>query len=172
MKTLTCRAQKAVAGWVVAELIFREQARSDRGTTLRTRYIRLDPGLLAGLDVLDLEITPISHDRDPLDSENLFYRFGGLCQQTHIDNSVRDLLLDDQLVLGIDGDLHVVAHRNMRMRRHRSAVGVGERDLALPGLVQFRQHVLVPLTPLPNRGNLLGQVLDSRTARCALGGLA
>jgi hypothetical protein len=68
---------------------------------------------------------------------------------------VGDLLLDDQLVLGIDGDLHVVAHRNMRMRRHRSAVGVGKRDLALPRLVQFRQHVLVPFAPLPNRGDLL-----------------
>jgi hypothetical protein len=29
MKTLTCRAEKAVAGWVVAELIFAKQARSD-----------------------------------------------------------------------------------------------------------------------------------------------
>ena len=26
------------------------------------------------------------------------------------------------------------------MRRHRSAVGVGERDLTLPRLVQLRQH--------------------------------
>ena len=69
---------------------------------------------------------------------------------------VGDLLLDDQLVLGIDGDLHVVAHRNMRMRRHRSAVGVGERDLALASLVQFRQQVFVPFTPPPNRGDLLG----------------
>jgi hypothetical protein len=50
---------------------------------------------------------------------------------------VRDLLLDDKLVLGIDSDLHVVAHRNMRMRRHRSAVGVGEPDLALPRLVEL-----------------------------------
>ena len=46
--TLTCRTEKAVAGWVVAELIFAEQARSDRGTTLWTRHVRVDPGLLAG----------------------------------------------------------------------------------------------------------------------------
>src|SRR5580700_2889881 len=172
MKTLTRWAEKAVAGWVVAEFIFPEQARSDRRTTLRTRHVRVDPGLLAGLDVLDLEITPIGHDRDPFHSENLFCRFGGLCQQTHIDNLVGDLLLDDQLVLGIDGDLHIVAHRDMRMRRHRSAVGVGERDLALPRLVQFRQHVLVPFTPLANRGDLLSQVLDPRAACCVLRGVA
>jgi hypothetical protein len=85
---------------------------------------------------------------------------------------VGDLLLDDQLVLGIDGDVHVVAHRNMRMRRHRAAVGVGERDLALPRLVQLRQHLLVPLTPFPDRGDLLGQVLDPRAACCALGRVA
>src|SRR6266550_4674635 len=110
MKTLTCWAEKAVAGWVVAELIFAEPARSDRGTTLRTRHVRVDPGVLAGLDVLDLEVAPIGHDRDPLHSENFFCRLCGPCQQTHIDNLVGDLLLDDQLVLGIDGDLHVVAY--------------------------------------------------------------
>jgi hypothetical protein len=43
-------------------------------------------------------------------------------------------------VFRVDGDLHVIAHRNVRMRRHHSAVGVGERDLALPTLVQFRQR--------------------------------
>src|SRR5215467_8652270 len=101
MKMLTCRAQKAVAGWVVAELIFTEQTRSDRGTALRTRHVRIDPGFLAGLDVLDLEIAPVGHHREALHSENLFGRFGGLGQQTHIDNLVGDLLLDDQLVLGI-----------------------------------------------------------------------
>jgi hypothetical protein len=58
------------------------------------------------------------------------------------------------------------------MRRHRSAVGVGERNLALPRLVQFRQHVFVPLTPLANRGYLLGQVLDPRAACRTLRGVA
>ena len=115
MKTLTGGAQEAVAGWVVAELIFTEQTRSDRGTTLGTRHVRVNPGLLTGLDVLDLEVAPVGHDRDPLHSENLFCRFGGLCQQTHIRNLVGDLLLDDQLVLGIDGDLHIVAHRNKKV---------------------------------------------------------
>ena len=124
MKTLTCGTEKAVAGWVVGELIFAEQARSDRGTTLWTRHVRVDAGLLAGLDILDLEIASVGHDRDPLDSEKLFCRFGGLGQQTHIHNLVGDLLLDDQLVLRVDGDLHIVADGNMGMRRHRSAVAV------------------------------------------------
>src|ERR1700749_297354 len=49
METLTCWAQKAVAGWVVTELVLSEQARSARGTTLWARHVRVDPGLLAGL---------------------------------------------------------------------------------------------------------------------------
>src|SRR5262249_11173352 len=100
MKMLTCRTEKAVAGWVVAELIFTEQTRSDRGTALRTRHVRVDPDFLAGLDVLDLEIAPVGHDRDPLHAETFLGRFGSLCQQTHIHHLVGDLLLDDQLVFG------------------------------------------------------------------------
>src|SRR5277367_654670 len=45
MKMLSCWTEEAVAGWVVAELIFAEQAGSDRGTTLGTRHVRVDPGL-------------------------------------------------------------------------------------------------------------------------------
>jgi hypothetical protein len=55
----------------------------------------------------------------------LFCRLRRLGQQTHIEDLVRDLLLDDQLVLGIDRDLHVVPDRNVRVRRHGPAVGVG-----------------------------------------------
>ena len=60
----------------------------------------------------------------------------------------------------------------MRVRRHRSAVGVSERDLALPSPIEFRQHVLVPLPPLPDRGDLLGQVFDARAVLPAFGGVA
>jgi len=35
-------------------------------------------------------------------------------------------------------------------------------------LVQRREHLLVPLTLLPNCGDLLGQVLDPRAACCAI----
>ena len=87
----------------------------------------LHPGLLAGLDVLDLEIAAVGDDRDPLDAENLLGRLRRPGEQAHIDDLVRHLLFDDQLVLGVHRDLHVVADGNMRVRRHGSAVGVGER---------------------------------------------
>src|SRR5262249_20721859 len=50
--------------------------------------------------------------------------------------------------------------------------GVSERDLALPSPVQFRQHVLVPLPPLLDCGDLLGQVFDARAVLPAFGGVA
>jgi hypothetical protein len=46
--------------------------------------VHCDAGLLAGLDVLDLEITPVGHDRDAIHSEKLLCRFGGLGQEAHI----------------------------------------------------------------------------------------
>src|ERR1700756_5640440 len=69
METLTCWAQKAVAGWVVTELVFAEPARSDRGTTLWPRHVGVDPGLHPGLDALDLKVPRVAPDRDPLHSE-------------------------------------------------------------------------------------------------------
>jgi hypothetical protein len=144
VKTLTSRANIAVRGFVVLELVLAEEARLDRRTALRTRHIRLDPGLLAGLDILDLEITLVGDDVDRSDTEDLFRRLCRLRQQpssghstklclaeplaslAHVDDLVGDLLLDDQLVLHIDRDLSVVAHGNSCVRRHRAAVGIGQ----------------------------------------------
>ena len=41
------------------------------------------------------------------------------------------LMRDDQMVLGIDGDLHVVADnaRALAAGRHRARIGIGQRDL-------------------------------------------
>ena len=77
MQPLPGRTKKAVAIWVVAKLVLTEQARSDRRTTLRAGHVRIHPGLLAGLDVLHLEVAPIGHDRDPLHTEDLFGGLGG-----------------------------------------------------------------------------------------------
>ena len=95
------------------------------------RHIRLDPSLFAGLDVLDLEIPTVGYDRDLFDTEDLFCRRRRLGEQPHVNNLVRDLLLHDQLVLGVHRCLDVVADGNVRVRRHRPAVGVSERDLIL-----------------------------------------
>ena len=64
MQPLTRGANITVAGCVLLELILAEQTRFDRGAFLGAGHGRLDPGLLAGFDVLDLEIAEVGHDRD------------------------------------------------------------------------------------------------------------
>jgi hypothetical protein len=44
----------------------------------------------------------------------------------------------------------------MGMRRHGSAVGVGQRYLALASAIQFRKQRLRPITSPANGGDLLG----------------
>jgi len=112
------------------------------------------------------------NDRHLLDAENLLRRRRGLRQQSHVDDLVGDLLLNDQLVLGIDRDLNVVAHGNMGVHRHGPAVRVGQRDLVFSGLIQLRQHLRAARQPRTDGGNLLGQVLDPRAACRALADIA
>jgi Pyridine nucleotide-disulphide oxidoreductase len=58
----------------------------------------------------------------------------------HIDDLVGHGLLDDQFILGVDRDLHVVANADLRMAGHRPAVGIGQRYLAFAGPLQVRQQ--------------------------------
>jgi hypothetical protein len=134
---------------------FRNRPALTDGPRLRPRHIRLHSSFLAGLDVLDLEIPAISNDRDLLHIENLFCWLRCLGQQTHIEDLVGDLLLDDQLLLGIHRNLHVVADSNVRVRRHGPAVRVGQRDLILAGALKLHQHFLASCTATSDRGDLL-----------------
>src|ERR1700730_17753493 len=60
-----------------------------------------EPRLLAGLDVLDLEVTPIGDDIDALDVEDDAGRFGCLHQQGDVHDLVGHGLLDDHFVLRV-----------------------------------------------------------------------
>ena len=124
------------------------------------------------LDVLDLEIPTVGYDRDLFDTEDLFSRRRRLGEQPHVNNLVRDLLLHDQLVLGVHRYLDVVADRNVPVRGHGPAVGVSERDLILTSAVEFRQHFLASRAAVTDRGDFLGQVLDPRATGFVLVGSA
>jgi len=81
---------------------------------------------LASLDVLGFEIAAIGDDVDRLDAEDFSRGLGGFRQQPHVDDLVGHFLIDDQLVLGVDGDLGIVADGDARVRRHGAAVGIGQ----------------------------------------------
>jgi hypothetical protein len=120
--------------------------------------------LLAGLDVLDLEVTPIGDDIDALDVEDDAGRFGCLHQQADVHDLVGHGLLDDHFVLRVDCDLRVIADANLRMGGHRPAVGIGQRYLALAGPLELRQKRPVAAAFLAERLDLLGQVFRARAA--------
>src|SRR5580698_153422 len=74
---LTRRADIMVAGRIIGELILAEQARR-RGASLPPRHVRNDTGLLAGLDVIDLEITLVCRRVDCFDAKNFLRGLRGL----------------------------------------------------------------------------------------------
>jgi hypothetical protein len=70
-KRLPSRTEIGIAVWVVAELVLAEEAPAHRWASLRARDIGDDPGLLAGFEILGLEVTPIRHSLDLLDLKHL-----------------------------------------------------------------------------------------------------
>ena len=87
-------------------------------------------------------------------------------------NIVRHRLFDDHLVLGVDGDLNVVADADLRIGRHGAAVGIGERHLAFAALFQRGKMRRIFAALLFQRLDFLRQILDPRTAGRALLGVA
>ena len=57
---------------------------------------------------VEMLLGDLGNHHSVLDAEDLARRLSGLLQQTHVDDLVGDLLLDNQLVLGIDRNLLVV----------------------------------------------------------------
>ena len=94
-----------------------------------------EPRFVAGVDVLDLEVAAIGDDIDPLDTEDRTRRFGGLLQQTHFDDLVGDLLLDDSAQCG---SLHI-----HRATRH----GLAGRHLFAPDIHHARPALGIHMRP-------------------------
>ena len=127
------RADVGVEPGVVSELVLAKQALAHRRAALRLGNVGNAAGLLAGLDVFDLEVAAIRDDVDRLDPQDFAGRLRGLRQQAQVHDLVGHRLFDDQLVLRVDRHLNVVADADLRMRGHGAAVRIGQRDLVLAG---------------------------------------
>src|SRR5207302_3553214 len=85
----------------------------------------------SGQDLVTAEIAAVGQGSD------LLATWGVLCLERHgrklmtVVSLIGHLVGDDQMVLGFDGDLHIVADRGgtLAAGRHRSGVGIGQRDL-------------------------------------------
>ena len=62
-----------------------------------------------------------------------------MCKLRPVGADVGHLMRDDQVMLGVDGDLHIVADDAgaAAAGRHRAGIGIGQRDL----LVRRGQHL-------------------------------
>ena len=69
---------------------------------------------------------------------------------------------DDQMMLGVDGDLDVLAHdtRASAARRHRAGIGIGQRYLLVLGLHHLSVQRVQALYLLAKRRNLLVEPRD------------
>src|ERR1700735_5252346 len=85
---------------------------------------------------------------------------------------VGHFLFDDQLVLGVDRDLNVVADGDTRVRRHGPAVGIGQRYLVFARVVELVQHGVVPAALLAQGLDLLGEIFHPRAVCSRLGDVA
>ena len=132
---------------VVAKLVLAKEALADRGAALRSGNVRNAAGLLAGLDVFSLEVAAIGHDIDCLDAEDFAGWLCGLSKQAHVYDLVGHGLLDDQLILGVDRDLNVVADADLRVRGNRPAVWIAEPR------VKLRSLLLIGLIRVPSTAN-------------------
>src|SRR5215207_4912939 len=101
-KRLPSRADVDVDRSIVAELVLGEEAFAHRRAAHGLWYVGRDPRPLAGLDVLDLEVTSISHSLDPLDIESVHGRLDRRRQKPEVEHLAAGGLLDDQLVLHVD----------------------------------------------------------------------
>ncbi|HUB63278.1 MAG TPA: hypothetical protein VL996_02360 [Methylocella sp.] len=81
-------AEVGVVLGVVAKLVLAEKALLHGRSPLRARHMRRQASLLAGFDILALEISFVGDDIDLLDLQNLASGLGRLLQQAHVQNIV------------------------------------------------------------------------------------
>ena len=87
-------------------------------------------------------------------------------EQATLGDRIRDLMIDDELVLGVDGHLDVIAHISdpAAAHGHGTGVGVGEGDLGLVALFDAPLQAFVILHALFQEPDLLFQLLSGELA--------
>src|ERR1700675_4417058 len=108
------------------EFLLAKESLSHCKATLRTSNVSFNAGSFTSSDILALIVAAVSDYFDLFGSQ---YFFGGRsrwCQQSEVCASVGHLLLNNELVLGIDGHLRVVTDTHLWIHGHRAAVWIGQ----------------------------------------------
>ena len=96
---------------------------------IRARHCRGDARLVAGKDFEGREIALAGKDVHILVLQNCFCLCGHLGQQIPVMPLIGDLMCHDQMGLGIDNTLNIIADMPAVLRtcRHGAGIGVGQR---------------------------------------------
>src|SRR6201987_4884106 len=156
-----------LAGWagiiillgVVDEVLPGEQAALGVAGCQCLRHNRCDARAFAREDLVTVEVAAVGQGGDLLAARGL------LCLERHgrelvaVVPLIGHLVGHDQMVLGIDGDLYIVADGSgaFAARRHRTGVGIGQRDLLGGCLLNRLLHYLQGAHLSAQAGNLLLQ---------------
>ena len=121
--------------------------------------IRRDAGAFARQNLVAAEVAAVGQDGDLLAARGLLRLQRHRCKLVAIVPLVDHLVGHDQMVLGVDGDLHIVADGGgaFAAGRHRTGVGIGQRDLLVGRVLDRLLHHLQGLHLLAQAGNLLLQ---------------
>ncbi len=126
--------------------------------SLRLRNVSEDAVVLATLQRGAIVIADIGDSLERLAPERLLRRFGQLIKLARIVAVVDHLACDDQLVLVVHGDLHVVARNRLAVLRQQPGVGVRARQLCLAAVLEPAERGLRLRTLRHQRRHLLRNV--------------
>ena len=164
-QSLAGRAAVDVRRGVVGEVRFHEHALLAVPGRLRPGHGRGDPIFMTGEQFGTVEVAAVGDRIELLGLERCLGSPRHRRQLRPIVADVGDLVGDDQVGVGIDRRLHVVADEAgaLAIRRHGAGVGIGQGDLPVRRLVQLARDGLQTPHLLPDPDELL---LDPGDLRC------
>src|ERR1043166_2547757 len=142
---------------VVDEVLPGEEAAFGPARRQGLGHDRRDARAFAGQDLVAVEVAAVGQGGDLLAARGLLSLKRHGRKLVAIVPLIGHLVGDDQMVLSVDGDLHIVADGGSAFAagRHRSGVGIGQRDLLVGRGVNCLLHHLQGLHLSTQAGNLL-----------------
>src|SRR4030066_1907009 len=155
------RAAVAVVVGIVAEVFFAEEAQGGVGGGVGFGDVGGDARFEAGFDLLAVVIAHIGEHIEAVHAERLLGAQGHHAEQALFGDRVGQLVVDDELVLGIDGHLEVIADIGdpAAADGHAAALGIGEGDLGFAAFIHALLQAFVLLHALLEQPDLLLELL-------------
>ena len=135
---------------VIDEVLNRKAPAQRSARCLGLRHDRRDARAVTGDDLVAAVIAPVREHSDRLMSARFACLFAHRCELRAVAADIGDLVGEDEVMLGVDGKLDIVADDvcTFAMTRHGARVWVGERDLRAGRFLQSGAHSLQVLDPL------------------------